>query len=329
MTQSNPSLLLAKPDLLQAITAWQRHLSEERRYSGKTLVAYERDIRQFLQFIAEHRGDLPDIAMLGDLRAQDLRAFLARRRMDGMAARSLGRQMAGIRSLVRFIERRGELSATAFSSVSSPKAKKSLPKALDVLQARALTDAGSSVAEEGWVAARDAAVLGLLYGAGLRISEALGLTRAEAPIGGIDMLRVTGKGGKTRLVPIMPAVRRLVEAYLSQCPFGLPAGEALFRGVKGGPLSPRLIHWRSSGCAAVSDCRRRRRRMRSGIPSPRIFWAMAAISGRFRNCSAMPACRRRRSIRMSTRRGSSMSIGRRIPGPDREPVRLGLIRLCG
>lgn len=241
MTQSNPSLLLAKPDLLQAITAWQRHLSEERRYSGKTLVAYERDIRQFLQFIAEHRGDLPDIAMLGDLRAQDLRAFLARRRMDGMAARSLGRQMAGIRSLVRFIERRGELSATAFSSVSSPKAKKSLPKALDVLQARALTDAGSSVAEEGWVAARDAAVLGLLYGAGLRISEALGLTRAEAPIGGIDMLRVTGKGGKTRLVPIMPAVRRLVEAYLSQCPFGLPAGEALFRGVKGGPLSPRLI----------------------------------------------------------------------------------------
>jgi len=241
MTQSNPSLLLAKPDLLQAITAWQRHLREERRYSGKTLVAYERDIRQFLQFIAEHRGDLPDIAMLGDLRAQDLRAFLARRRMDGMAARSLGRQMAGIRSLVRFIERRGELSATAFSSVSSPKAKKSLPKALDVLQARALTDAGSSVAEEGWVAARDAAVLGLLYGAGLRISEALGLTRAEAPIGGIDMLRVTGKGGKTRLVPIMPAVRRLVEAYLSQCPFGLPAGEALFRGVKGGPLSPRLI----------------------------------------------------------------------------------------
>ena len=241
MTQSNPSLLLAKPDLLQAITAWQRHLSEERRYSGKTLVAYERDIRQFLQFIAEHRGDLPDIAMLGDLRAQDLRAFLARRRMDGMAARSLGRQMAGIRSLVRFIERRGELSATAFSSVSSPKAKKSLPKALDVLQARALTDAGSSVAEEGWVAARDAAVLGLLYGAGLRISEALGLTRAEAPIGGIDMLRVTGKGSKTRLVPIMPAVRRLVEAYLSQCPFGLPAGEALFRGVKGGPLSPRLI----------------------------------------------------------------------------------------
>jgi integrase/recombinase XerC len=241
MTQSTEFLVFAAPDLLAAIADWQRHLGSERRYSAKTLEAYERDIRQFLTFVAEHMGELPTIALLGQLRPVDLRSFLARQRTDGKAARSLGRQMAGIRSLIRFLERRGELNAAAYGAVRSPKAKKSLPKALDMPLARAVTEASSSLSDESWIAARDAAVLGLLYGAGLRISEALTLTRAEAPVGAIEMLRVTGKGGKTRIVPVMPAVRRLIEAYIAQCPLDLPAGEALFRGAKGGPLSPRII----------------------------------------------------------------------------------------
>jgi integrase/recombinase XerC len=240
MTQAT-ALVIAAPDLLAAIADWQRHLGSERRYSAKTLEAYERDIRQFLAFVAEHMGELPDVPLLGKLRPADLRSFLARARGDGKAARSLGRQMAGIRSLIKFLERRGDLNSAAYGAVRSPKAKKSLPKALDVLQARAVTDAGSSVSDEGWIAARDAAVLGLLYGAGLRISEALSLTRAEAPVGAAEMLRVTGKGGKTRIVPVMPAVRRLIEAYLARCPLPLPADGPLFRGAKGGPLSPRLI----------------------------------------------------------------------------------------
>lgn len=241
MTQLPDSLVLAAPDVVSAIADWQRHLSAERRYSAKTLEAYERDVRQFLAFVAGHMGELPTIALIARLRPQDLRSFLARARTDGKAARSLGRQMAGIRSLIRFLERRGALNAAAFGAVRSPKAKKALPKALDVLQARAVTEAGSSQSDEGWVAARDAAVMGLLYGAGLRISEALALTRAEAPTGAIDVLRVTGKGGKTRLVPIMPAIRRLVETYIAQCPMPLPAEGPLFLGVRGGPLSPRLI----------------------------------------------------------------------------------------
>jgi integrase/recombinase XerC len=241
MIEATPSLVLAAPDLMAAIADWLRFLGSERRYSAETLEAYERDVRQFLAFVAEHMGELPTIALLGQLRPTDLRSFLARAKAGGKAARSLGRQMAGVRSLIKFLERRGELNAAAFSAVRSPKAKQSLPKALDVLQARAVTEVASSVSDEGWIAARDAAVLGLLYGVGLRISEALGLTRGEAPIGAIDMLRVTGKGGKTRLVPVMPAVRRLVEAYIAQCPYDLPSTGPLFRGAKGGPLSPRLI----------------------------------------------------------------------------------------
>jgi integrase/recombinase XerC len=241
MTDATEFLVIAAPDLLAAIAEWQQHLGRERRYSPLTLEAYERDVRQFLGFVAEHMGELPDIALLGDLRPADLRSFLARARAGGKAARSLGRQMAGVRSLIKFLERRGVLNSAAYGAVRSPKAKKSLPKALDVLQARAVTEAGSSLSDEGWIAARDAAVMGLLYGVGLRISEALGLTRADAPIGGIDMLRVTGKGGKTRLVPVMPAVRRLIEAYLAVCPLALPMEGPLFRGAKGGPLSPRLI----------------------------------------------------------------------------------------
>eukprot|EP01037_Dinobryon_pediforme_P023100 gene23100-24454_t len=234
-------LVFAAPDLLSAIAGWQAHLAAERRSSPETLVAYERDVRQFLQFLCLHHGETPTITLLASLKPTDMRAFLARRKGDGMAARSLGRQLAGIRSLIRFLERRGDLNAAAYKAVRTPKAKKSLPKALEVDRALAVLDAGSSLSEDPWIAARDAAVLGLLYGAGLRIAEALSLTRREAPIAAGEMLRVTGKGGKTRLVPVLPAVAAAIQRYIALCPWDLAPDASLFRGAKGGPLSPRLI----------------------------------------------------------------------------------------
>lgn len=233
-------LIIAAPDLAAAVEAWQRHLGAERRYAAKTLEAYGRDVRQFLSFLTEHIGEPPRIASLSDLRPADIRAFLARRKREGLEARSLGRALAGVRSLVTFLERREGVNGAAFGAVRPPKAPRALPKPVEVAAARRLVDAGESLAEEPWVAARDAAVMTLLYGCGLRISEALSLTRREAPLKA-DTLRVTGKGGKTRIVPVLPAVRLALEDYLKRCPWALPPDGPLFVGVKGGPLSPRII----------------------------------------------------------------------------------------
>ena len=237
----NAPLLIMAPDLAAAVEAWTRHLATEKRYSPETLEAYGRDVRQFLSFLTEHLGGPPRIADLSTLRPADIRAFMARRRNEGAGSRSLGRHLAGVRSLARFLEKRGEINAAAFGAVRAPKAPRGLPKPLAVDAARRLVDADESLAEEPWIAARDAAVLTLLYGAGLRISEALGLTRATAPIGAVETLRITGKGGKTRIVPVLPAIRRATEDYVRLCPWTLAPDEALFRGAKGGPLSPRIV----------------------------------------------------------------------------------------
>ncbi len=234
-------LILAAPDLAEAVTRWRRHLAAERRVSPETVEAYDRDVTQFLRFLTGHLGEPPTLAALSALRPADLRAFLARRRAEGIGARSLGRTLAGIRSLARFLERRDGLNAAPYRAVRSPKAGKSLPKPLIASAARRLVDASESLAEEPWVAARDAAVFALLYGCGLRISEALALTPATAPQGSDRALRVTGKGGKTRLVPVLPVVVAAIADYRRLVPFALAADEPLFRGVKGGPLSPRLI----------------------------------------------------------------------------------------
>jgi len=145
----------------------------------------------------------------------------AHRRTDGVGARSLGRQIAALRSFARFCERRGIASTTAFASVRPPKQPKSIPKALSVADSAALVETSGSLPEEPWIAARDAAVLTLLYGCGLRISEALAITRGDAPVGTVDSIRVVGKGGRERVVPVLPAVRRAVEAYLDLVPFPL------------------------------------------------------------------------------------------------------------
>lgn len=227
--------------VLSQIAAWMRDLGAVRRLAPKTLEAYGRDLDQFLAFYADHAGGPVSLATLKELRAADIRAFLARRRSEDMGSRSLGRTLSGLKSFFRFLERENVLATEALNTLRSPKAKKSLPKALTVREARTAITTVSEMEDEPWIAARDMAVLALCYGAGLRISEALALTAADLDAA---TLRVTGKGGKTRLVPLLEVVRTRIEQYRALCPFKPEADEPLFRGAKGGVLSPRLIQLR-------------------------------------------------------------------------------------
>lgn len=234
-------LISAKPDLQQAREGWLKALSGERRLSVLTLDAYERDTRQFLQFLTGHCGGPPGIADIKELRPADLRGFLAQRRNDGAGPRTLGRGLAGVRSLLRFLERQGLVNAAGSAALRAPKQPKSLPKPLTAVDAKRVVSAGEQLAEEPWIAARNAAVLTLLYGSGLRISEALNLSGAELANDGDTVLRVTGKGGKTRLVPVLPVALQAVAEYRKLCPYHLDAKGALFRGARGGQLDPAIV----------------------------------------------------------------------------------------
>jgi integrase/recombinase XerC len=241
MSGSSELLVTARPDLQQAAQAWAAHLGAERRLSAHTLEAYRRDLAQFLAFLAGHLGGAPGLADIAALAPADVRAFLAARRNAGVGARTLGRQVAALRSFARFCERRGLAATAAFTLVRPPKQPRSLPRALSVAEARTLVETAEAMEEEPWIAARDVAVLTLLYGCGLRISEALSIARSDAPVAGRETLRIAGKGGKERIVPVLPAVARAVEAYIAACPFHLAPDARLFRGARGGPLSPRLV----------------------------------------------------------------------------------------
>lgn len=234
-------LIPARPDLQKARGEWLAVLSAERRLSPATVEAYERDTRQFLHFMTGHNGGAPGIADIAALKPADLRAFLARRRKDGAGPRTLGRGLAGIRSLLRFLERRGLANAAGAVAMRAPKQPKSLPRPLTARDARKVVSAEGQLAEEPWIAARNAAVLTLLYGCGLRISEALALTGSDLAGEDETMLRVTGKGGKTRLAPVLPAAQRAVAEYRRLCPWHPDADEPLFRGARGGPLRPEII----------------------------------------------------------------------------------------
>lgn len=238
---SEEFLVSAKPDLQKARLEWLASLREERRLAPLTLDAYERDTRQFLQFLTGHCAGPPCIADIADLRPADLRGFLASRRAGGAGSRTLGRGLAGIRSLLRFLERRGLANAAGAGALRAPRAPRGLPKPLTAVDALRVASGEGQLAEEPWIAARNAAVLALLYGSGLRISEALGL--AGADIGSIcgGTLRITGKGGKTRMVPVLPVVTQAVVEYQRLCPYHLAAEAALFRGARGGALQPAII----------------------------------------------------------------------------------------
>ena len=234
-------LICAGQDLLDARADWLKMLGGERRLAALTLDAYERDTRQFFQFLTGHCGGPPGISDIKELRTADLRAYLAWRRSGGVGPRTLGRGLAGVRSFLRFLERRGLANAAGAAALRAPKQPKSLPKPLSVGDARRVVSSGEQLAEEPWIAARNAAVLTLLYGSGLRISEALGLSGAELAGSGDSVLRVTGKGGKTRLVPVLPVALQAVAEYRRLCPYHPEPEGLLFRGARGGPLNPAIV----------------------------------------------------------------------------------------
>jgi integrase/recombinase XerC len=235
------STLSVAPDVAAEIARWLGYLGAERRMSPKTLEAYRRDVSQFLDFMAGHLGGAPSLKALAKLSPADVRAFMAARRSDGLSSRSLMRVLAGARSFARFLERNGKGKVGALSAVRAPKVGKTLPKPLAIAAAKRIADTDLRAGEkrEPWIIARDAAVLGLLYGSGLRISEALSLKRTD--FGAPDAITVTGKGNKTRMVPVLPQVAKLIADYVALCPLNLPDNGALFVGARGGPLSPRIV----------------------------------------------------------------------------------------
>ena len=234
-------LVSARPDLVRARTEWLSALGHERRLSPLTVEAYERDTRQFLRFMTGHNGGPPAIADIADLKPVDLRAFLTHRRNGGAGPRSLGRGLAGIRSFLRFLERRGLANAAGATAMRAPKQPKSLPRPLTIVDARKVVSIAGQLSEEPWIAARNAAVLTLLYGCGLRIAEALALRGDALADAGETMLRITGKGGRTRLVPVLPVALAAVADYRRLCPLHLSPESSLFRGARGGPLQPAII----------------------------------------------------------------------------------------
>jgi integrase/recombinase XerC len=247
MRKSDPVAVLpvfpAAPDLAAAAAAWLRHLACERRLSERTIEAYGRDAKQFLSFLERRFGAPPTIGDFTDLAPADLRAFLAQRRGEAIEARSLQRALSALKSLARHIARETGQTAAALGAMRGPKAGRRLPRPLSPPDARAMTTTSlrEGEAREPWILARDAAVLALCYGAGLRISEALSIRRADAPVGETDAITIVGKGGKTRSAPIISPVRTAVEDYLSLCPYALKPAGPLFVGAKGGPLSPRIV----------------------------------------------------------------------------------------
>ncbi len=228
----------------KALAGWFVHLHAERRLSLHTLDAYRRDACHFFEFLQRHLGRTIHLDDLRRLRSADFRAFLAARRRDGAGSRTLARCLSSLRSLFGYLERCGKVSNAALGAIGTPKRPHAIPKPVSLDGSRALIaalgDAGT--AGQGWTRARDLAVIMLLYGAGLRISEALGLNRGQAPLGPQDdILRITGKGNKTRLVPVLPVIRQAMGDYLERCPHELAADGPLFVGKRGGRLGPRAV----------------------------------------------------------------------------------------
>ena len=230
----------AKPDLQRAIAEWQSWLKAERRASPHTLAAYGRDLAQFLDFLVGHRGGVPSIDVLGALAPADFRAFLAARAYADIKHSSSARALSVLRGFFRFLDRRGFAKNAALAAIRTPKLPKSLPKALSVAEAEATLDLAPSLARQDWQGKRSLAILMLLYGAGLRIGEALSLTRGEAPLKP-GAVTITGKGNKARMVPILPAVASAVGDYLTACPYEAKRDEPLFLSARGKALGARQV----------------------------------------------------------------------------------------
>ena len=253
--------LAISPAQRDALARWLDHLRALDGAAGNTLTAYAHDVTGFLAFLASHHGGGAGLAAVAQVDQSDLRAWMAHERGRGVAARSLARELSAVKNFVAWVADREGVDATGVLSARGPKYRRKLPRPLTVAGARDMIDTVGAQAREDWIAARAMAVLTLLYGCGLRISEALGLTGAAHPLP--DTLRIIGKGGKERLVPTLPATRAAVADYVRLCPYDLTRTEPLFRGQRGGALNPRLI-------ALVME----KARLQLGLPSSATPHAM-------------------------------------------------------
>ena len=224
----------------QVVVAWLEHLTTERGHSENTYRSYARDAEQFQLHIARYFGQSPLLKDLDEINTRTFRSFMAARRDQGASSRSLARTLSALRSFFRWLEAEELLRNRAILQVTMPKVPRSLPRPLTEIKAKDIVEARTET-DLDWVAARDNAVLLLLYGAGLRISEALSILVSERPKPNRNTIRIIGKGNKERLVPVLPITIDAIEAYVELCPYPLEPEDPLFVGVKGGPLSPRII----------------------------------------------------------------------------------------
>jgi integrase/recombinase XerC len=239
LTPKPPLDDLVDSGLAKAVGRWQRWLADERRCSPHTCEAYGRDLDGFLRFLAGHIGGAPDLRDLESLKPLDFRAWLARLTDSGLERTSTARALSVVRGFFAWLERNDLAANHSIRALRTPKIPHSVPKALSVGEAAEVIDMAGTTAADDWIGLRDIAILTLLYGCGLRIAEALSLTRAEAPSG--DAITVTGKGNKQRMVPILPIVRDAIDAYLNACPWRTDSGDPLFVGARGGPLNARIV----------------------------------------------------------------------------------------
>ena len=232
------TVITAEPGVIKAIAAWQNWLRHERRAAENTIISYENDLKGFLLFLSKHLGYLPGLGDLAVLTSPDFRGYLAGRNADGLSRSSTARAVSTLRSFFRFLERRNLAENAAIHALRPQKIPRSIPKALSAEDALETVTEVEKLSEETWVGKRDKAFLFLLYGCGLRIGEAIGLNRGHVDGADADMIRVIGKGGKERIVPVLPAVQEAIADYLAICPYNLKAEGPLFVGVRGARLNP-------------------------------------------------------------------------------------------
>lgn len=231
--------LIISPAARDALADWLAAARALKGASENTLTAYRADVVDFIAFLTLHHTEPQGLAPLARVGTSDMRAWMAHLRSDGAAPRSMARNLSAVKSFYRWLSEREGFEPTAVLSARAPKFQKKLPRPLTEDAARAMIDTVGEQAASGWVAARDMAVVTLLYGCGLRISEALGLQGRDLPLQ--ETLRILGKGGKERVVPVLPVARKALARYLDLCPFDITPGSPVFRGTRGGALNPRLI----------------------------------------------------------------------------------------
>ncbi len=232
-------MIVGSTKVVEALRDWLAVKAAVENNSDNTITAYQRDLREFFEFLAYHKGEIVGLSALVNVSLSDMRAWMANVRSHKVTSRSLARRLSAVKSFYRWLAEREHFEATAVLSVKAPKFQAKLPRPVGTDSAIDLLATVQLQSLQDWIAARDLAVLTLLYGCGLRISEALSMTGKDIPLG--ISLKVSGKAGKERIIPVLKIAAESVSDYIAKCPYNISRDSALFRGVRGGPLGPRQI----------------------------------------------------------------------------------------